>query len=37
MKHLRKIRGKAKQDRIKNKDIRDITKQEAILEKIKNK
>lgn len=37
MKHLRKMAGKTKWDRIKNEDIREITKQESIMEKIKKK
>lgn len=37
MKHLRRIAGKTKWDRIKNEDIRKITKQEPIMERINKK
>lgn len=37
MKHLRRIAGKTRWDKVKNEDIRVITKQEPIIEKIKKK
>lgn len=37
MKHLRRLAGKTKWDRIKNEDIREITKQEPIMRKIRRK
>lgn len=37
MKHLRKMAGKTKWDRVKNEDIREITKQEPIMGIIKRK
>ncbi|KAI4456379.1 hypothetical protein MML48_8g00004976 [Holotrichia oblita] len=37
MKHLRRIAGKTRWDKVKNEDIRVITKQEPIIERIKKK